>query len=238
MLHQHLVITEQKNSGSAMFAPMAHATDALDPSITISKSHRVLVPQEEFLHRAKGHRPLIFTILLRSGRMKVITLLALTGIFILSGCAETPDIEGAKLPIQSSHSFDDATYEISQEIPEQAITLVVEYVDALNFALSTGDLSRFNKSAKSSCTCLKPAIGIQELYRDAVVVGGRYEITQLKPISISEDQITLQLFLERSNALQLNLESGVALKIPGVASSATLGIEQIQNNWQIASSSL
>ena len=85
---------------------------------------------------------------------------------------------------------------------------------------------------------MKPAIGIEELYRDAVVVGGRYEITQLKPISISEDRITLQLFLERSNALQLNLESGVALKIPGVASNATLGIEQTQNNWQIASSSL
>jgi hypothetical protein len=57
-------------------------------------------------------------------------------------------------------------------------------------------------------------------------------------MSISEDQITLQLFLERSNALQLNLKNGVALKIQGVASNATLGIEQIQNNWQITSSSL
>jgi hypothetical protein len=235
-----LVISQQENSGSAVLAPMAHATDALDPTITISKSHRVLVPQEEFLHRAKGHRPQIFTILLRSSRMKVITLLALTGIFILSGCVQNSNIEGAKFPIQSPRSFDvsDATFELSQEIPAEAITVVVEYVDALNFALDTGDLRRFNKSANSSCTCLKPAIGIQELYRDAVVVGGRYEITQLKPISISEDQITLQLFLERSNALQLNLESGVALKIPGVASNATLGIEQIQNNWQIASSSL
>jgi hypothetical protein len=238
MLHQHLVITEQKNSGSAVLAPMAHATDALDPTITISKSHRVLVPQEEFLHRAKGHRPQIFTILLRSGRMKVITLLALTGIFILSGCAETPDIEGAKLPIQSSQSFDDATYEISQEIPAQAITLVVEYVDALNYALDTGDVRRFKKSAQASCTCLKPAIGIKALYRDAVVVGGRYEITQLKPISISEDRITLQLFLERSDAWQSNLNSGVELKIPGVLSNAILEIYQTVNNWQIASSSL
>ena len=221
-----------------MLAPMANATDALDPTITISKSHRVLVPQEEFLHRAKGHRHQIFTILLRSGRMKVITLLALTGIFILSGCAETPDIEGAKLPIQNSQSFDDATYEISQEIPAQVITLVVEYVDALNYALDTGDVRRFKKSAKSSCTCLKPAIGIKELYRDAVVVGGRYEITQLKTILISEDRITLQLFLERSDAWQSNLNSRVELKIPGVSSNAILEISQTENNWQIASSSL
>ena len=172
--------------------------------------------------------------------MKALALLALSGVLSLTGCAQNPNIEGAKFPIQSPQSFavSDASFELSQQIPAEAITLVVEYVDALNFALNTGDLRRFNKSAKSSCTCLKPAIGIEELYRDAVVVGGRYEITQLKPISISEDQITLQLFLERSNALQLNLKNGFALKIPGVASNATLGIEQTQNNWQIASSSL
>jgi hypothetical protein len=235
-----LVISQQENSGSAVLAPMAHATDALDPTITISKSHRVLVPQEEFLHRRKGSKRQDFITLLRSGRMKALALLVLSGVFSLTGCAQNSNIEGAKFPIQSPRSFDvsDATFELSQEIPAEAITVVVEYVDALNFALDTGDLRRFNKSANSSCTCLKPAIGIQELYRDAVVVGGRYEITQLKPISISEDQITLQLFLERSNALQLNLESGVEVKIPGVASNATLGIEQIQNNWQITSSSL
>lgn len=172
--------------------------------------------------------------------MKAFTLLALTGIFFLSGCAESSNIEGAKLATQSPQSFveGDATYELSQQLPAEAITLVVEYVDALNYALATGDVRRFKESAKISCTCLKPAIGIKELYRDAVVVGGRYEITQLKPISISEDRITLQLFLERSTALQLNLKSGVALKIPGVASEATLGIEQIQNTWQIASGSL
>ena len=172
--------------------------------------------------------------------MKVFTLLALTGIFFLSGCAESANIEGAKFPIQSPQSFDvsDATFELSQQIPAGAITVVVEYVDALNFALDTGDLRRLNKSAKSSCTCLKPASGIKELYREGVVVEGRYEITQLKPISISKDQIALQLFLERSNTLQLNLESGVALKIPGMASNATLEIEKIQNNWQITSSSL
>jgi hypothetical protein len=219
---------------------MANATDALDPTITISKSHRALLPQEEFLHRANGRKHQSFIILLRCGRMKALALLALTGIFSLTGCTQNSNIEGAKFPIQSPQTFavSDASFELSQEIPAGAITVVVEYVDALNFALDTGDLHRFNKSAKSSCTCLKPAIGIQELYRDAVVVGGRYEITQLKPISISEDQITLQLFLERSNALQLNLESGVALKIPGVASNATLGIEQTHNTWQIASSSL
>jgi hypothetical protein len=172
--------------------------------------------------------------------MKAFTLLALTGIFFLSGCAESSNIEGAKLATQSSQSFNDgdASYELSQQLPAEAITLVVEYVDALNFALDTGDLHRFQKSAKDSCTCLKPAKGIEELYRDAVVVGGRYEITQLKPISISEDRITLQLFLERSTALQLNLKSGVASKIPGVASKATLEIDQSANKWQIASSSL
>ena len=170
--------------------------------------------------------------------MKIITLLELIGIFLLNGCAQTPNIEGAKLPIQSSQSFDDATYEISQEIPAQVITLVVEYVDALNYALDTGDVRRFKKSAQASCTCLKPAIGIKALYRDAVVVGGRYEITQLKTILISEDRITLQLFLERSDAWQSNLKNGVALKISGIASNATLGIEHIQNTWQIASSSL
>ncbi len=172
--------------------------------------------------------------------MKALALLGLSGVFALTGCAQNSNIEGAKFPIQSPRSFDvsDASFELSQEIPAEAITLVVEYVDALNFALNTGDLRRFNKSAKSSCTCLKPAIGIEELYRDAVVVGGRYEITQLKPILISEDQITLQLFLERSNALQLNLKNGFALKIPGAASNATLGIEQFKNNWQITSSSL
>jgi len=219
---------------------MANATDALDPTITISKSHRALLPQEEFLHRRKGSKRQDFITLLRSGRMKALALLALSGVLSLTGCAQNSNIEGAKFPIQSPQTFDvsDASFELSQQIPAGAITVVVEYVDALNFALDTGDLHRFNKSAKSSCTCLKLAIGIQELYRDAVVVGGRYEITQLKPISISEDQITLQLFLERSNALQLNLKNGVALKIPGVASNATLGIEQIQNNWQITSSSL
>ncbi|GDX23375.1 hypothetical protein LBMAG10_00400 [Actinomycetes bacterium] len=167
-------------------------------------------------------------------------MLALTGIFFLSGCAERLNIEGAKLATQSPQSFvdGDATYELSQQIPAEAITLVVEYVDALNYALDTGDLRRFNKSAKSSCTCLKPAIGVKELYRDAVVVGGRYEITQLKPISISENRLTIQLFLERSTALLLNLESGVASKIPGVASNATFDIEISQNVWQIASSSL
>ncbi len=172
--------------------------------------------------------------------MKAFTLLALTGIFFLSGCAERLNIEGAKLVTQSPKSFvdGDSSYELSQQLPAEAITLVVEYVDALNFALDTGDLHRFQKSAKDSCTCLKPAKGIEELYRDAVVVGGRYEITQLKPVSISEDRITLQLFLERSTALQLNLKSGVALKIPGVASNATLEIKQSANKWQIASSSL
>ncbi len=172
--------------------------------------------------------------------MKAFTLLALTGIFFLSGCAERLNIEGAKLVTQSPKSFvdGDSSYELSQQLPAEAITLVVEYVDALNFALDTGDLHRFQKSAKDSCTCLKPAKGIEELYRDAVVVGGRYEITQLKPVSISEDRITLQLFLERSTALQLNLKSGVALKIPGVASKATLEIDQSANKWQIASSSL
>ena len=172
--------------------------------------------------------------------MKAFTLLALTGIYFLSGCTESSNIEGAKLATQSSQSFNDgdASYELSQQLPAEAITLVVEYVDALNFALDTGDLQRFQKSAKDSCTCLKPAKGIEELYRDAVVVGGRYEITQLKPISISEDRITLQLFLERSTALQLNLKSGVALKIPGVASKATFEIDQSANKWQIASSSL
>ena len=223
-----------------MLAPMANATDAFHPAITISKTHRALVPQEEFLHRGKGWKRQDFITVLRSGRMKALALLALSGVFSLTGCAQNSSIEGAKFPIQSPQSFavGDASFELSQQIPAEAITVVVEYVDALNFALDTGDLRRFNTSAKSSCTCLKPAIGIEELYRDAVVVGGRYEITQLKPISISKDQITLQLFLERSNALQLNLESGVALKIPGVASNATLGIEQTQNNWQIASSSL
>jgi hypothetical protein len=54
MLHQYFVISQQENSGSAMFAPMANATDALHPAITISKSHRPLLPQEEFLHRRKG----------------------------------------------------------------------------------------------------------------------------------------------------------------------------------------
>ena len=172
--------------------------------------------------------------------MKAFTLLALTGIYFLSGCTESSNIEGAKLATQSPKSFvdGDASYELSQQLPAEAITLVVEYVDALNFALDTGDLHRFQKSAKDSCTCLKPAKGIEELYRDAVVVGGRYEITQLKPISISEDRINLQLFLERSTALQLNLKSGVELKIPGIASNATLEIKQSANKWQIASSSL
>lgn len=68
----------------------------------------------------------------------------------LSGCAERLNIEGAKLATQSPQSFvdGDATYELSQQIPAEAITLVVEYVDALNYALDTGDLRRFNKSAK------------------------------------------------------------------------------------------
>ena len=172
--------------------------------------------------------------------MKALALLALSGVLSLTGCAQNSNIEGAKFPIQSPQSFvdGDATYELSQQLPAEAITLVVEYVDALNFALNTGDVRRFTESAKISCTCLKPAKGIEELYRDAVVVGGRYEITQLKPISISEDRITLQLFLERSTALQLNLKSGVALKIPGVASKATFEIDQSANKWQIASSSL
>ena len=223
-----------------MLAPMANATDALHPAITISKSHRALLPQEEFLHRAKGRQLQYFTFLLPSDRMRALALLVLSGVLSLTGCAQNSNIEGTKFPIQSPQSLaaSDASFELSQQIPAEAITLVVEYVDALNFALDTGDLRRFNKSAKSSCTCLKPGIGIKEIYRDAVVVGGRYEITQLKPISISEDQITLQLFLERSNALQLNLKNGVALKIPGVASNATLEIEQTQNNWQITSSSL
>ncbi len=175
--------------------------------------------------------------------MKVFILLALTGTFFLTGCAESADIQGAKLSTQGAKRLDrldagDATYELSQEIPAQAITLVVEYVDALNYALATGDVRRFKESARISCTCLKPATGIKELYRDAVVVGGRYEITQLKPISISEDRINLQLFLERTDALQVNLKDGVELKIPGVASNATLEIDQSANNWQIASSSL
>ena len=82
--------------------------------------------------------------------MKAFTLLALTGIFFLSGCAESSNIEGAKLATQSSQSFNDgdASYELSQQLPAEAITLVVEYVDALNFALDTGDLQRFQKSAK------------------------------------------------------------------------------------------
>ena len=223
-----------------MLAPMANATDALHPAITISKSHRALLPQEEFLHRGKGWKRQDFITLLPSDRMRALALLVLSGVLSLTGCAQNSNIEGTKFPIQSPQSLaaSDASFELSQQIPAEAITLVVEYVDALNFALDTGDLRRFNKSAKSSCTCLKPGIGIKEIYRDAVVVGGRYEITQLKPILISEDQITLQLFLERSNALQLNLKNGVALKIPGVASNATLEIEQTQNNWQIASSSL
>lgn len=172
--------------------------------------------------------------------MKALALLALSGVFSLTGCTQNSNIEGAKFPIRSSQTLvaSDASYELSQQIPAGAITVVVEYVDALNFALDTGDVRRFNKSAKSSCTCLKPAVGIKEIYRDSVVIGGRYEITQLKPISISDNQITLQLFLERSNALQLNLDSGVASKIPGVASNATFDIEISQNVWQIASSSL
>ena len=58
-----------------------------------------------------------FIILLLSARMKAFTLLALTGIFFLSGCAERLNIEGAKLVTQGAKQLDqlyvgDASYEL------------------------------------------------------------------------------------------------------------------------------
>lgn len=166
----------------------------------------------------------------------------LSATILLTGCTQKQDIEGTQISpqIQNANLNQDfnATYEISQQIPAGAVSVIIEYVDALNFGLATGDLRRFAKSAKKSCTCLKPAIGINELYQGAVVIGGRYEITQIKLLSNSDNQIEVQLFLERSTVVQMNLRSGNKISMAGVASNAHFNLVQKNNKWQIKSSSL
>jgi hypothetical protein len=143
----------------------------------------------------------------------------LLSVLALAACARA---EGSSLPERSEVDTAVATSDagsveeeppieyIPADVDPDAIAPIIDYVDALNIAL-TGDLFALRASANPGCGCLAIADRLAQIFPSQTLIGGHYQLKQIHLISDGGFVKEFEVLVHRSDIEKIDKQSRVSV---------------------------
>ncbi len=118
-------------------------------------------------------------------------------------------------------------------IPSSAINPIMDYVEALNIALDTGNIFAFSSSEFTRCGCTKIAKAFTEIYSRANLTGGDYELTEISSLRNGDSAIALLVKVERTSVTMTMRASGEIEIWPEAEIAIIFELERSDTKWTI-----
>ncbi len=96
---------------------------------------------------------------------------------------------------------------LPNNVDSAALGAIINYVDALNIALHTGNVLPIRLSAMAGCGCLKIADHFEDIYQSANLVGGSYKITSIEATYNTASEIRLKVRVFMSDTHHVDRKS-------------------------------
>lgn len=118
-------------------------------------------------------------------------------------------------------------------IPSGAINPIMDYLEALNIALDTGNIFAFSSHEFTRCGCTKIAQAFTQIYRSANLTGGDYELTEISSLRNGKLAIALLVKVKRTS-VTMTMRASNEIEVWPEASIATIfELERSDSNWMI-----
>jgi len=108
---------------------------------------------------------------------------------------------------------------------------LINYVDALNIALHTGNVLPIRLSAMTGCGCLKIADNFQSIYATSNLVGGAYKITSIAPVLNTPAEVQLKVRVFMSDTKHINRKSRKSENWAASNIDTTFIFKPIESTW-------
>ena len=160
----------------------------------------------------------------------------LISITLLSGCGRS---EGAKFlageagNLVASTSLD-AT--LPSNVEPLALTAIINYIDALNIGLHTGQVLPIRMAAMAGCGCLKIADSFEDIYATANLVGGDYKITEISALINTPQVIKLRVRVAMSATKHVDRKSGAVQIWEASNIDTNFTLKPVNGDWWIVQS--
>ncbi len=118
-------------------------------------------------------------------------------------------------------------------IPSSAIDPIMDYVEALNIALDTGNIFAFSSSEFTRCGCTKIAQAFTEIYSRANLTGGDYELKGISSLRNGDSAIALLVKVERTSVTMTMRASGEIEVWPEAEIATIFELERSDTKWTI-----
>ncbi len=150
----------------------------------------------------------------------LLTLLALSGCARAEGSSLSEPSELSETSEVAQEASDTQTISDEQQMEEDeppiefipadvdpdSIEPIINYVDALNFAL-TGDLFALRASALPGCGCLEIADRLSEIFPTQTLIGGRYQLKQIQLLNDAGFTKEFKVLVSRSDIEKIDKQS-------------------------------
>jgi hypothetical protein len=157
----------------------------------------------------------------------LLTLLALTG------CGRS---EGATFLAGDLHSAKVLDASLPDGVNTQALGAIINYVDAINIGMRTGNGLAIRMSAQSGCGCLAIADNFEAIYKEANLVGGSYRITEIAPVTNTPIVIKLKVMVAMSATTHILRKSGAREIWPASEINTVFTLKPVAGTWSIVAS--
>jgi hypothetical protein len=122
----------------------------------------------------------------------------------LSSCGRAEGSNYLSGELINSPSLDTA---LPSNVEPAVLSSLINYVDAINIALHTGNVLPIRLAAMAGCGCLKIADNFQSIYATSNLVGGAYKITSIAPVLNTADEVRLKVRVFMSDTKHINRKS-------------------------------
>ena len=159
--------------------------------------------------------------------------IVLLALLALTGCGRS---EGARFLAGDLQSAKVVDAPLPDGVNTQALGAVINYVDAVNIGMRTGNGLAIRMAAQAGCGCLAIADNFEAIYQQANLVGGSYRITEIAPIINSAHLIKLKVRVDMSATTHILRKTGAKEIWPASAINTVFTLKPIAGTWSIVAS--
>jgi hypothetical protein len=140
--------------------------------------------------------------------------------------------------IATQHTIDLPSAGTMADIPPDANTILVKYVDALTIALHTGSATGIRAVSDPECECRLIGNNFEAIYKEANLLGGDYSLKEASVMRRSASQITLKVVIHMSDTTHVVRKTGARQLWEGVDIPAYFTLVSRSQKWSIHSTSV
>ena len=146
----------------------------------------------------------------------------------LTGCGRAEGSKYLSGELINSPSLDT---DLPTNVEPAVLGSLINYVDALNIALHTGNVLPIRLSAMTGCGCLKIADNFQSIYATSNLVGGAYKITSIAPVLNTPEEVRLKVRVFMSDTKHINRKSRKSEDWAASNIDTTFIFKPIEGTW-------